>query len=125
MPCTLPLLERIQRAAMYCRDGVPGLLRALDAGYAGEYKDAKFTQADRVTFNVGGHSLFATVDAIYDYRVESWTDVRYALSMSEEEFFQLSLIQEVILTYEEYLALSDISAVLRMNQYDDCEWEDL
>ena len=127
MPCTLPLIERIQRGAMYCRDGCPGLLRALDAGYTNANGDvnAKFTQANRVTFDVDGHSLSATVDAVHDYRVKSWTDVRYKLYMTEEEFFQLSLVQEVILTYEEYMGLCEISSVLRINQYDDCEWKDL
>ena len=128
MPCTLPLIERIQRGAMYCRDGCPGLLRALDAGYtnsAGDSKNVKFTQANRVTFDVDGYSLSATPEAIFDYRVKSWTDVRYKLYMPEDEFFQLGLIQEVQLTYEEYIGLCEIASILRMNQYDDCEWEDL
>lgn len=127
MPCTLPLIDRIQRGVMYCRDGCPGLLRALNAGYTNASGDVnvKFTQANRVTFDVGGHSLSATVDAVYDYRVKSWTDVRYKLYMPEDEFFQLSLVQEVHLTYEEYIGLCEIASVLRMNQYDDCEWDDL
>lgn len=128
MNSSLSLLERIQRGAMYCRDGCPGLLRALGAGYTnsdGDSKNVKFTQANRVTFDVDGYSLSATSDAVHDYRVKSWTDVRYKLYMPEEEFFQLSLVQEVILTYEEYIGLCEISSILRMNQYDDCEWEEL
>ncbi len=122
MPCTLPLIERIQRGAMYCRDGCPGLLRALDAGYTNANGDVnvKFTQANRVTFDVDGHSLSATTDAVHDYRVKSWTDVRYKLYMPEEEFFQLGLIQEVQLTYEEYIGLCQISDILRENE----GWED-
>lgn len=127
MTCTLPLIERIQRGAMYCRDGCPGLLRALHAGYtnANGGVNVKFTEANRVTFNVDGYSLSASTDAIYDYRVKSWTDVRYKLYMTEEEFFQLSLVQEVQLTYEEYIGLCEIASILRTNQYDDCDWEDL
>lgn len=127
MPCTLPLIERIQRGAMYCRDGCPGLLRALDASYSdnSDNTHVKFTQADRVTFDVDGHSLTVTAEAVLDYRVKSWTDVRYKLYMPEDEFFQLGLIQEVQLTYEEYIGLCEIASVLRTNQYDDCEWEEL
>lgn len=127
MPCTLPLFDRIQRGLMYCRDGCPGLLRALDAGYSDNSGNThvKFTQADRVTFDVDGYSLTATSEAVLDYRVKSWTDVRYKLYMPEDEFFQLSLVQEVQLTYEEYIGLCEIASILRMNQYDDCEWEAL
>lgn len=86
MYTSLNNLEMFTRALKYCRSGTPGLLRAFNALYD---KVNDGDEPDKIVFTLecGEFTLTVRHNAIYDYRVKSWTDVRVFVDLSEEEFF--------------------------------------
>lgn len=103
-------LEMFTRALKYCKEGTPGLLMGFRALYDSCVDDAP----DQIIFTlVEKFTLTVKYNAIYDYRTRHWSDVRINIGLSEDDFFQLSLVQSIHLSYEEYVVLSEISEFLR------------
>lgn len=120
--------EIFSRCLQYFRDGTPGLAIAYGVSFYAQSVSTSFINADKVTFRLNDEN-HTTVNvserAIFDHRASKWSSVSIPLHLTEEEFFQRTLIQEIHLTYEEYSVLNDIGNIIRQNMYDDCEWNEL
>lgn len=98
-------LSILQRAVHYLENGTGGLLIGLG------FKFSSTTVGESIVLDLG--SIGTSKKFIFDYRVNSIEHYKIEPNLSEEEFFQLSLVREVLLTYQEYELLCKIGTYLR------------
>lgn len=96
-------VDRVHRAIHYMNNGVAGLLRGLNINDL----NAQF-YIDK--------EILVQVDTINECKPDGTWITSTRTGMSEEEFFQNLLLNDVKMTYEEYVAYCELSAILQVRR---------
>lgn len=96
-------VDRVHRAIHYMNNGVAGLLRGLNISDL----NAQFIIDSKILIQA---------DLIHEDLLDGTGFSSIRIGMSEEEFFQNLLLNDVKMTYEEYVAYCELSAILQVRK---------
>lgn len=96
-------VDRVHRAIHYMNNGVAGLLRGLNISDL----NAQFIIDSKILIQA---------DLIHEDLLDGTGFSSIRIGMSEEEFFQNLLLNDVKMTYEEYVAYCELSSILQVRK---------